>query len=486
MSVAQGNPTSAHPAVKNKTHSIKLVATIAALGGILFGYDTGVMSGALLFIKPDFHMSAAQEGLITSILMIGAAIGALTGGRLADAVGRRRAVLWAGILFIAASLACAVSGGPNAAVATFTLSLSRLLLGLAVGGASIIVPMYISEIAPRAVRGRLATLNSLMIVVGQLIAYGVNSALAPFENWRLMLALGVVPAIVLAIGTIWLPDSPVYYLKKDDVGAARAVLEHLRRGDDRLYIAHELADLQEAITAQRGKKNEWEAVRTPWIRWALGIAIVVAMIQQVTGVNAIVYYAPTMLKNVGWTSQNAVFGSILIGVVSVVSCWIGLSIVDRVGRRPLLLTGLAGTGVTLLALALVYWLAPTEELWASGLMLALMGLFMVFQQSSVSVATWLLVSELVPSAIRGIGMGIAGLALWLMNFVVAMTFPPLLEAIGGAWTFLVFAILCVLAFGFVFRTIPETKNRSLPEIEARFKEIFAVGISNFGLEPEIR
>ena len=180
MNTAKSTTGDAHPAVEKRTSSIKLVATIAALGGILFGYDTGVMSGALLFIKPEFQMSATQEGLITSILMIGAAVGALTGGRLADAVGRRRAVFWAGILFIVASLACAVSGGPNATVATFTLSLSRLALGLAVGGASIIVPMYISEIAP-VVRGRLATLNSLMIVVGQLIAYGVNSALAPFE-----------------------------------------------------------------------------------------------------------------------------------------------------------------------------------------------------------------------------------------------------------------------------------------------------------------
>lgn len=473
MTVEQSTSVAPHPAVKHRTSSIKLVATIAALGGILFGYDTGVMSGALLFIKPTFAMSATQEGLITSILMIGAAIGAVSGGRLADAVGRRRAVLWAGILFIAASLACAVSGGPNAAIATLTLSLSRFLLGLAVGGASIIVPMYISEIAPREVRGRLATLNSLMIVVGQLIAYGVNSALAPFENWRLMLALGVVPAIVLAIGTIWLPDSPVYLLRHKDRAAARAVLMHLRRGDDLLNVDAELAALEAAIESQKDTKNEWQATKVPWIRWVLGIAIVVAIIQQVTGVNAIVYYAPTMLKNVGWTSQNAVFGSILIGVVSVVSCWIGLTIVDRVGRRPLLLAGLAGTGCSLLALAIVYWVAPTEELWASGLMLALMGLFMVFQQSSVSVATWLLVSELIPSAIRGIGMGIAGLSLWLMNFVVAMTFPPLLEAVGGARTFLVFAVLCVLAFVFVFRVIPETKNKSLPEIETQFQELFA-------------
>lgn len=228
-----------------------------------------------------------------------------------------------------------------------------------------------------------------------------------------------------------------------------------------------------AVAEKKNKKSEWSALGTPWIKTVMGIAIVVAMIQQVTGVNAIVYYAPTMLKNVGWTSQNAVFGSILIGVVSVISCWVGLSIVDKVGRRPLLLGGLAGTAVSLVALTLVYWLAPTDELWASSLMLALMGVFMVFQQSAVSVATWLLVSELIPSAVRGIGMGIAGLALWLMNFVVAMCFPPLLESIGGAWTFFVFAVLCVLSFVFVDKVIPETKNRSLPDIEEEFRLRYA-------------
>ena len=344
---------------------------------------------------------------------------------------------------------------------------------MAVGGASIIVPMYISEIAPQGVRGRLATLNSLMIVVGQLIAYGVNSAFAPSENWRLMLGLGVVPAVVLAIGTYFLPDSPVYYLLQDRPDDAAAVLRHLRRGDDAAHIDEELASLAAAVAEKKNKKSEWSALGTPWIKTVMGIAIVVAMIQQVTGVNAIVYYAPTMLKNVGWTSQNAVFGSILIGVVSVISCWVGLSIVDKVGRRPLLLGGLAGTAVSLVALTLVYWLAPTDELWASSLMLALMGVFMVFQQSAVSVATWLLVSELIPSAVRGIGMGIAGLALWLMNFVVAMCFPPLLESIGGAWTFFVFAVLCVLSFVFVDKVIPETKNRSLPDIEEEFRLRYA-------------
>jgi len=473
MTVTTDESATKRASVQHRTSSIGLVSTIAALGGILFGYDTGVMSGALLFIKPTFDMSATQEGLITSILMVGAAVGALSGGRLADAIGRRWAVFWAGVLFIVASLACAFSGGASAAVATVSLSISRFILGVAVGGASIIVPMYISEIAPRGVRGRLATLNSLMIVVGQLIAYGVNSALAPSENWRLMLGLGVVPAIVLAIGTYFLPDSPVYYLLHNKVDDAAAVLRHLRRGDDLAHVDEELEALAQAVAAKKDKKSEWSALGTPWIKMVMGIAIVVAMIQQVTGVNAIVYYAPTMLKNVGWTSQNAVFGSILIGVVSVVSCWIGLSIVDKVGRRPLLLGGLAGTSVSLLALTLVYWLAPTDELWASGLMLGLMGLFMVFQQSAVSVATWLLVSELIPSAVRGIGMGIAGLALWLMNFVVAMCFPPLLEGIGGAWTFLVFAVLCVLAFSFVFKMIPETKNRSLPEIEEGFRLRFA-------------
>lgn len=442
---------------------ITTVAAIAAFGGLLFGYDTGVMSGALLFLSPEFGLSPAQEGWVTSTLLIGAALGALGGGRIADLIGRRWTLIVGGLIFIGGSLWCALVDGPAG------LASARFTLGLAVGAVSIVVPMYISEKVPPRVRGKLVSLNTLMIVVGQLLAYCVNSALAPTENWRLMLACAAIPGAVLAIGMAFLPDTAVWYAERGQFERARASAQR---------AGMTLADLgiqEDSGSGEHGEggtsisvAEQAATLKTPWIRAALMTAIGLGVTQQITGVNAIVYFAPTLMNKVGLSTTNSVYTSMIIGVVSVVACYVGLKIVDRVGRRTLLLVGLTGNISALIILALVYPLASGSVAMAMAA-LGLMGLFIAFQQAAVSLTTWLLISELVPTAIRGIGMGVAGLGLWVANWAVAQFFLPLVSATSASTTFAIFAALGVAAVIFVARWVPETSGKSLEEVEGQFQ-----------------
>lgn len=440
------------------------VAAVSALGGLLFGYDTGVMSGALLYIEHDFTLTAAQEGLVTSMLLVGAALGALTGGRIADAIGRRLTLISGGLIFVAGSFACAM------AQSVATLGAARTVLGLAVGMVSIVVPMYISEMVPADVRGGLVSLNTLMIVVGQLVAFLTNSALAHTGNWRLMLGLAAVPGALLVLGMMLLPDSPTWLLRRGRVQEAHAIAARLKVG---------VGMDEGASTSSRDvRAAERRALTVPWVRRTVIVAVLVGVTQQITGVNAIVYFAPKMMSMVGISTENAVYTSIIIGTVSVISCWIGMMLVDRIGRRRLLTIGLAGTSTSLVLLAIAYRFAEHDSR-ASVVVLVLMAAFIAFQQAAVSLTTWLLLSELVPPAARGLGMGIAGLGLWVANWLVAQGFLPMVEAIGGPASFLVFAVLGAAALIFVRLNVPETTGRSLDDVASDMRERAARGRRNW-------
>ncbi|WJY65209.1 Major myo-inositol transporter IolT [Corynebacterium aquatimens] len=440
---------------------VRMVAAIAAFGGLLFGYDTGVMSGALLFITDDFGMSPSQEGMVTAMLLVGAAIGALGGGAVADKLGRRMTLIIAGVFFVAFSLWCAFAGSPA------MLGAARTFLGVAVGAVSIVAPMYISEMVPAAVRGRLVSLNTLMIVVGQLMAYVVNSLLAPWGNWHLMLGLAAVPGAVLAVGMFFLPDTPVWLAREGRAAEAHAVAA--RTGIETDELAEETAKDAALRQAQRG---QWRTLmETRWMRWTVFVAALLGITQQVTGVNAIVYFAPTMMNKVGLSTSNSVYTAMVIGVVSVVACWVGLMLVDRIGRKRLLVGGLVCNVVFLSLLAVVYRSAENN----SGLALvalACMALFIASQQSAVSPTTWLLISEIVPPQIRGVGMGLAGLALWTMNWAVAQFFLPLVDGVGATVTFMIFVVCGIAATVFVKFSVPETMGRSLDDVAGEMERRF--------------
>ncbi|WP_345374945.1 sugar porter family MFS transporter [Frondihabitans cladoniiphilus] len=438
---------------------IRNVAVMAAIGGMLFGYDTGVISGALLYIKPAFHLDAAAEGLVTSILLIGAALGAVLGGRVADALGRRMALIVAGIVFIVGT------AGSALALDYGVLIGSRAVLGIAVGIASIIVPLYISEMAPSSVRGRLVSLNTLMIVTGQLVAYIVNALLAPSGAWRWMLGIAAVPAIVLVLGMLFLPDTPAWYQRK---GRDEKALAVLRRGHSAEASRKELAAIRLGREAESASSKGIRGLSEWWITRTLLICIGIAILQQITGVNTVIYFAPTLLVQSGLSSGVAVLSSISIGIVSVAATIIGLRLVDKVKRRRLLIGGSAGGVLSLIALGIMYPYSKDSTALAF-VTLGLMVVFLAFQQAAVATTTWLIISELVPAQIRGLGMGIAGLFLWLTNFAVSLAFLPVVAKVGGGITFIGFAVIGVLGILFVFKFVPETRGASLQDIETHMR-----------------
>ncbi|WP_293770416.1 sugar porter family MFS transporter [uncultured Corynebacterium sp.] len=432
------------------------VAIVAALGGLLFGYDTGVMSGALLFIGPEFGLSAHAQGLVTSMLLVGAAVGALTAGRVADVAGRRRALIAGGVIFVVGSLWCAFAGS------VVSLALARTFLGVAVGAVSIVSPMYIAEVSPAVVRGRLVSLNTLMIVVGQLAAYLVNSALAGTGSWRVMLGLAAIPGLALAVGMLAVPETPGWLAARGERDRALAAARRVGLDPRELVAPEEEAASASAATVGQ----QWRTmVGTRWIRVTVLLAMLMGLTQQITGVNAIVYFAPTMMNKVGISPRDSVYTSIVIGSVSVIACWLGLKAVDRVGRKRLLLIGLAGNTVSLFILSAVYARAEGSTTMAM-VSLAFMAVFIASQQAAVSPTTWLLISELVPAQVRGLGMGIAGLSLWVANWAVAQYFLPLVEWLTGARAFLVLGVLGIVAMGYTRALVPETMGRSLETVSA--------------------
>ncbi|ANZ18590.1 sugar porter family MFS transporter [Streptomyces noursei] len=461
---AQGNATGqdhGRPGSPSRTAKrfIVAIAAIAALGGALFGYDTGVVSGALPFMEQHFGLTSLSEGVITSALLIGAAFGSLIGGRMSDGLGRRNSLLWAGAVFIGGAVAVAVA--PTVPFMT----VARFVLGLAVGSASVITPLYLSEIAPSHIRGRLVSFNSLMIVSGQLLAYLVNAVLAHWEAWRWMLGLAALPAVALFLGVLFLPDTPRWYISRGRQDEAAAVLRRTLAADD---VPDELARIAQARNLEAdARSGAWRELQLPWVRRLLLVGIGLAIVQQITGVNAVIYFAPKILATTGLGTNAAITATIAVGAVSVVATAIGMSLIDRVGRRPMLLWGLSGMTVSLALLGAAFHLPHSTAV--SYLVLGLMVLYMGFMQATLNTGVWLLLAEMFPLKVRGLAMGAAVFVMWLVNFAVALVFPVLLDAVGAGVTFWLFSAMCVLSLIFCKRYAPETKGLALEDLEQELR-----------------
>ena len=461
LELQDGSPAIPTPIGRQLRRRLILISLIATIGGLLFGYDTGVVNGALLYMGRDLRLTPADEGLITAALLLGAALGSLLAGRLADRIGRRRTLWLLAGTFVAGAIACALAPDRSA------LAAFRFLLGLAVGGASVVVPTYLAELAPPEVRGRLVTQNELMIVSGQLLAFAVNALIAhtwgeSHTVWRWMLGVAAAPGIVLGIGAVFLPESPRWLMARAQPAAAEAVLARLRPPGAAAAEARAIAELAAAEAASNIRG--WAALRISWVRAILLVGIGIGIVQQVTGVNSIMYYGTQILSRAGLGIQGALVANVLNGVVSVLATFLGIALVGRTGRRPMLVTGLIGTTASLLLLGIVSLLfQPSPSL--AYLVLGAMSLFLCFQQGFVSPVTWLLLSEIFPLKVRGLGMGAATLVLWAANFVVAFSFPQLVAAFGVSSTFFGFVVVGILAVAFSFRYVPETGGRSLEAIE---------------------
>ncbi|MEA2167382.1 MAG: hypothetical protein QOF76_682 [Solirubrobacteraceae bacterium] len=441
----------------------KKLYLFGALGGLLFGYDTGVISGAILFIKKDFDLSPFLEGAVVASLLLGAMLGAATAGPLADRVGRRRLLLAAGVIFGVGAIVAAV------APTTGVLVGARFVLGIAVGCAALTVPLYLSEIAPAEARGSVASLNQLMVVVGILVAYVVDAVLAPSESWRWMLGLAAVPAAVLFAGMITMPETPRFLVRQGDEEGARNVL---KRALAAKAVDDELEQIKRTDAEEREAQGGWRDLAEPWVRPALIVAIGLAVFQQLVGINTIIYYAPTTLTNVGYGNSAAITANILIGVLNVAMTLVAIKLVDRVGRKPLLIAGLIGMILSLAVLGIASSTmaepkSPSDPL--AIVTLACLGTFIASFAATWGPVVWVMLPEVLPLSVRGAALGIAIGLHWLANFAVSQTFPVLLDAFGPGAVFLGYAGVGVLALGFVAYFVSETKGRSLEEIEQSLK-----------------
>ena len=443
---------SSGPGAAERRRFINRAAAITATGGLLFGYDTGVISGALLFIRQDFELTSFLEGIIVSFL-------------LSDRIGRRPTTLLAAIIFGVGAVAVAF------APSVIFIILGRFLLGLGVGLASMIVPLYIAEIAPAERRGALVSLNQLMITIGILLSYIVGVIFTPIEGWRYMFGVAIVPALVLGIGMFSLPESPRWLFEHGQRDKARQVLGRSRSPEEVDQEIQEMAEIKD----QGGQEERvsYSELLAPFVRPALIIGIGLAIFQQITGINTVIYYAPTILQGVGFSEGGAIAATALgVGVVNVGFTILSLFLIDRLGRRPLLLIGLVGMTISLALLGTVFASGATgdDSTVLSGVLATLcLAVYIASFAISLGPVFWLMISEIYPLRIRGTAMSVASIANWGSNFLVALMFPVLLAALGGATLFWLFAVIGIVAWVFIYFRVPETKNRSLEEIEASFR-----------------
>ncbi len=430
-----------------------LIAAVAALSGLLFGFDTAVINGALIFLRAELGLTTRGTETATSALLVGCALGAAAAGWLTDRLGRRRILVVSALLFAASSVGAAV---PRT-LAEFVAA--RLAGGLAIGVASVLAPLYIAEISPRAIRGRLVSLNQMAIVSGILLAYFVNWLLsfAGSSSWRWMFASAAVPSVAFFVALLFVPESPRFLVEQGRTVDALAVLTRVNGVDQ---AALEFEEIRDTIAEEAGTLRELFAAR---LRKPLGIAVFLAVFQQITGINTVIYYGALIFKEqVGGQSDSAAIGAnVAVGTINFLMTIVALWVIDRLGRRPLMMIASGGMAAALLVLGLLFRLQPPPALLILGVILLYTASFSV----GLGPGVWIVISELFPTRIRGRAMSIATLCLWLACILITATFLSLVEAVGSSGAFWIYAATSVVNFLFIWRLMPETKGRSLEEIE---------------------
>lgn len=438
---------------------VLLIAGVAALGGILFGFDTGVISGAILYIAPEFHLSAWQNGMVVSAVLFGAVLGSALSGRFSDWFGRRNVLLVTALIFIVGTVAS--SWAHN----MWILMISRAVIGVAIGIASFVSPLYISEISPPHFRGALVSLNQLAITLGIVVSYVIDRTFATTGNWRVMLGAGVIPALCLLFGLLFLPKSPRWMVLSGFSDRARHTLERIRGTsavDDELYAIKE--------SLEKATHSTWRDLLATWVRPSVKIALVLAFLQQCTGINTIIYYAPTIFKLAGFHSNNvAILATVGVGVANVFFTLVGLPLVDRWGRRPLLFIGLAGMAISLLMLSAGFHWQHASGHWLPYVCLMAMIIYIASFAVSLGMVMWVVITEVFPLHIRGLGTSIGVSISWVFNMVVALTFLTLIKHFGASGTFLLYALAAIVGMFFVLYMVPETKDCTLEEIEENLR-----------------
>ena len=519
-----------------KKRSVKFVALVATLGSLLFGYDTGVISGALPYMQmpkegSGLALTAVEEGLVGAFLLIGCAFGAFYGGRLSDKYGRRHNILLLAGVFFVGAVGCALA--PN----LIFLYPARFILGCAVGGASATVPVYLSETAPKRIRGVLVGIDQLMIVTGQLLAFVVNAVIANItggpdvvlktvrdgttatidgvetlleagkmyswdvigkldpalftvdhgngNTWRYMLIVCSIPAVALWIGMRMMPESSRWYAANFRFAEAVGALKRVRvEGDDIAGEVTEMVESKQKETSQETMSLR-QIFKIRWLRKLIVIGGLIGIFNQTTGVNTMMYYAPKILQQAGFGTQAAITLTVLTGVASVIGSATGLWLLARFNRRTVLISGTAGLTVMLGMLALIFKFGISPHLDEAGnvlpsmpnyvpyLVVAAIVMFMLFMQSGNAPATWVIMAELFPSRIRGVAMGFAVLCIWVANAIITFAFPPIMDILGPVVTYTVFTIVNIVALTWMIKVVPETKHSSLEELEVEFEQRYS-------------
>lgn len=447
---------------KGNLQYVYLTTIVAAVGGLLFGYDTAVIAGAIGFLQTKFELSAAMKGWAVSSAIVGCAIGAMSAGYLSDRFGRKKVLLLTALLFGISAIGSAI---PNNLT---QFAIARLIGGVGVGAASMLSPMYISEIAPANIRGRLVTLYQLAIVIGILLIYFVNMLIAGSGNetwnvdvgWRYMFASEAIPSLLFFALLFLVPESPRWLAKK---GRDKEALKVLYKINGAQMAGEVLQEIKKVLAIEKGTFKE---LFEPGLRTAMIVGIVLAIFSQITGINAIMYYAPEIFKSVGIGTDSALLQTVLIGAVNLAFTFVAIWLIDILGRRTLLLYGVAGMTICLLGLGAAFYFDYTQGPW---ILIFILGYIACFA-SSLGPIPWVLIAEIFPTKNRGIAMSVAILSLWIGVYLISQFFPVLLKNFGGAFTFWLFMVNAIILFIFTLKMIPETKGKTLEEIELSWKK----------------
>lgn len=468
MTTTNPSPSqSTFPPLKPGPHTrrLDLITLVATLGGLLFGYDTGVINGALEPLIRDFGLTPTTEGLVTSSLLVGAAFGAAIGGWLSDRLGRKRSMLVIAVVFFIGTLGCVFAPGLEVMLP------SRFILGMAVGAASVTVPVYLAELAPTERRGALSGRNELAIVFGQMLAFIINAIIFNVWGqhdhvWRIMLAICAIPAVMLFIGMLFQPESPRWLIDKGRISEALDVLTQVRDRERAQAEVDKILRLKDEKPAERG--NRWQALKIPWVIKLMVAGVGVAMAQQLTGVNSIMYYGTQVLGQAGFSASAAIIANIANGAIAVIATALCLFVfIDKIQRRKLIIFGFTMVTIvhTLILIVAITMEASVTRAW---IMLILFVTFMFFVQLCLNAPIWVALSEMFPLHLRGLGMGISVFCMWIANAGITLAFPIVVDTAGLQGMFGIFAAINALLVLFLWKTLPNTSDKSLEELEESF------------------
>lgn len=440
------------PEVTLNQSYIVLVSMISALAGLLFGFDTAIISGTISYLQPYFELNEFSLGWAVSSILLGCALGAFIAGKLSDVCGRKTTLMFCAFLFAATGIGTGLAESLQVFVGF------RILSGLAVGTAAMVGPMYIAETVPASLRGRMVSLYQLAIVSGILMAYLSNYLLSDIgeNNWRWMFASQAFPSALFFVSLFFVPESPRWLVQKDRSQEAKKILEKVGGIE---YCRIEVAAIEESF--QHETKEKLSALWLPSFRSVLWIGIVIAVFQQITGINAIIYYAPEIFKYTGVSNENALLQTIGIGIMMFLFTLVAIWLVDKAGRRMLLLAGCAVMGLSLIGVAACFHFSYFDHY----LVLIFLMLYIAGFSASLGAVTWVLLSEIFPNRIRALALSLSTLVLWVADFAASFSFPVLNEKLGVAATLMIFAGLCVIYFFYIKWKVPETKGQTLEALE---------------------